>query len=74
LSIAIGILAASDQILADEIQNYIIMGELSLDGSLQPIKGVPIAIRLGKKALKELFYLSRMQGKQLLLMTLMYTE
>ncbi|VFA42957.1 Competence protein ComM [Chryseobacterium indologenes] len=46
LSIAIGILAASDQILADEIQNYIIMGELSLDGSLQPIKGVlPIAIQ-----------------------------
>jgi magnesium chelatase family protein len=39
LSIAVGILAASDQILAEEIQNYIIMGELSLDGSLQPIKG-----------------------------------
>ncbi len=46
LTIAIGILAASDQIIADEIDKYIIMGELSLDGSLQPIKGVlPIAIQ-----------------------------
>lgn len=53
LSIAIGILAASDQILADEIQNYIIMGELSLDGSLQPIKGVlPIAIQAREEGFK----------------------
>ena len=53
LSIAIGILAASDQILAEEIQNYIIMGELSLDGSLQPIKGVlPIAIQAREEGFK----------------------
>ncbi|MDO5615490.1 MAG: YifB family Mg chelatase-like AAA ATPase [Cruoricaptor ignavus] len=46
LSIAIGILAASDQIKAESIGDYIIMGELSLDGSLRPIKGVlPIAIK-----------------------------
>lgn len=46
LSIALGILAASGQIMAKEIGDYIIMGELSLDGSLQPIKGVlPIAIK-----------------------------
>ncbi len=46
LSIAVGILAASDQIKADEIGRYIIMGELSLDGSVLPIKGVlPIAIK-----------------------------
>ena len=44
--IAIGILAASDQLKQDEISKYIIMGELSLDGGLQPIKGVlPIAIQ-----------------------------
>lgn len=46
LSIALGILAASGQIMTKEIGDYIIMGELSLDGSLQPIKGVlPIAIK-----------------------------
>ncbi|MDC8102324.1 YifB family Mg chelatase-like AAA ATPase [Chryseobacterium rhizosphaerae] len=53
LSIALGILAASDQILAEEIQHYIIMGELSLDGSLQPIKGVlPIAIQAREEGFK----------------------
>lgn len=46
LSIAIGILAASDQIKADKVGRYLIMGELSLDGGLQPIKGIlPIAIK-----------------------------
>ena len=37
LSIALGILAASEQINAEEISKYIIMGELSLDGGLLPI-------------------------------------
>ncbi|KIA84548.1 magnesium chelatase [Kaistella solincola] len=46
LSIALGILAASEQIKAENIGDYIIMGELSLDGGLLPIKGVlPIAIK-----------------------------
>jgi magnesium chelatase family protein len=53
LSIAIGILAASDQILSQNIQDYMIMGELSLDGSLQPIKGVlPIAIQAREEGFK----------------------
>lgn len=53
LSIAIGILAASDQILAENIQDYIIMGELSLDGGLQPIRGVlPIAIQAREEGFK----------------------
>ncbi len=46
LTLAIGILAASKQIQSENIKEYIIMGELSLDGSLQPIKGaLPIAIK-----------------------------
>ncbi|MEP2280761.1 YifB family Mg chelatase-like AAA ATPase [Maribacter sp.] len=46
LTLAIGILAASSQIKSENIDKYIIMGELSLDGSLQPIKGaLPIAIK-----------------------------
>ena len=39
LTLAMGILAASGQIKADEISSYLIMGELSLDGGLKPIKG-----------------------------------
>lgn len=46
LPIAIGILAASEQISAPELQKYMMMGELSLDGGLQTVKGIlPIAIR-----------------------------
>ncbi|MCX6237493.1 MAG: YifB family Mg chelatase-like AAA ATPase [Bacteroidia bacterium] len=46
LPIAIGILAASEQINAPELQKYMMMGELSLDGGLQSVKGIlPIAIR-----------------------------
>ena len=46
LTIALGILTASGQIETDELEKYILLGELSLDGTLQPIKGVlPIAIK-----------------------------
>ncbi|MFT3740798.1 MAG: YifB family Mg chelatase-like AAA ATPase [Breznakibacter sp.] len=46
LPLAVGILAASGQIQSEMLPRYLIMGELSLDGSLQPIKGVlPIAIK-----------------------------
>jgi len=46
LPIAIGILAASGQIKSTELDKYFIMGELSLDGGLQPIKGaLPISIQ-----------------------------
>ena len=53
LSLAIGILAANEQIQADDLDKYIIMGELSLDGGLQPIKGaLPIAIQARKEGFK----------------------
>lgn len=53
LPIALGILKASDQIIGDELEKYIIMGELSLDGLLRPIKGVlPIAIEARKQGFK----------------------
>lgn len=46
LTIAVGILAASEQIKSEKVGDYVIMGELSLDGGLQAIKGVlPIAIQ-----------------------------
>ena len=53
LTLALGILAASKQIKAENISDYIIMGELSLDGSLQPIKGaLPIAIKAKAEGFK----------------------
>ncbi|MCB9032775.1 MAG: YifB family Mg chelatase-like AAA ATPase [Chitinophagales bacterium] len=46
LPIAIGILVASEQLHTDLLSKYIIMGELSLDGILQPIRGtLPIALQ-----------------------------
>lgn len=46
LPLAIGILAASEGLKSNKLENYMIMGELSLDGSILPIKGVlPIAIK-----------------------------
>jgi len=56
LTLAIGILAASGQIKSDEVGNYLIMGELSLDGGLQPIKGaLPIAIKAKEEGFKGFF-------------------
>src|ERR1043165_5040565 len=54
LPIAIGILAASELISNHEaIEKYVIMGELSLDGELRPIKGaLPIAIQARKEGFK----------------------
>jgi len=50
LPIAIGILAVSDQLDASKLSKYLMMGELSLDGLLQPIKGaLPIAIQARKE-------------------------
>ncbi|HET8858780.1 YifB family Mg chelatase-like AAA ATPase [Marivirga sp.] len=53
LPIALGILKGSEQIFTEELGKYMIMGELALDGTLRPIKGVlPIAIEARKKGFK----------------------
>jgi len=53
LPIAIGILAGSGQVDNENLEKYIIMGELSLDGGLQPIKGaLPISIQARKDGFK----------------------
>jgi magnesium chelatase family protein len=50
LPIAIGFLCGSGQANPDDVSKYIIMGELSLDGTIQPIKGaLPIAIQARKE-------------------------
>lgn len=46
LPLAVAVLAASEQIASDKLAKFLLMGELSLDGTLQPIKGaLPIAIK-----------------------------
>jgi len=56
LPIAIGILAASEQLENKQaIAKYVIMGELSLDGEVRPIRGaLPIAIQARKEGFKGL--------------------
>jgi magnesium chelatase family protein len=50
LPVAIGILAASEQLDDAQLKNYIIMGELSLDGSVRPIRG---SLAMALQAVKE---------------------
>ena len=55
LPIAIGIMAASGQVESSQLSDFIIMGELSLDGGLKPIKGaLPIAIKAAKLGIRGL--------------------
>jgi magnesium chelatase family protein len=50
LPIALGVLAASGQLPADTLKDYVIMGELGLDGQIHAIKGaLPIAIQTRKE-------------------------
>ena len=53
LTIGVGILAASEQMKSDQISDFVIMGELSLDGGLQSMKGaLPIAIQAKKEGFR----------------------
>ena len=53
LPIALGVLAATRQMNGDDLDKYVIMGELSLDGNLRSIRGaLPIAIQAKKEGFK----------------------
>lgn len=55
LPLAIGILAAAGELDASRLDQFMMMGELSLDGSLQPVKGIlPIAIKAREEKFKGL--------------------
>ena len=55
LPLAIAIMAANEKITSDHLHEYMIVGELGLDGKLQPIRGaLPIAIRARKEKFKGL--------------------
>ncbi len=55
LPLAIGILAANNKVTSTELNRYLLVGELGLDGQLQPIRGtLPIAIRARAEKFKGL--------------------
>ena len=64
LPLAMGMLAGNGQINSDKLEHYIIMGELSLDGSILPIKGaLPIAIMAKEEGFKG-FILPEVNAKE----------
>ena len=53
LPLAIGVMAVSNQVDASKLEQYIIMGELSLDGTVNPVKGaLPMAIKAKEEGFK----------------------
>lgn len=69
LPIAMGILIASRQIVAENISEYLIMGEVALDGMIRPIKGVlPIAIEARENGFKG-FILPKQNAKEAAVVT-----
>ena len=53
LPLAVGVLAADEKISPGQIESFLSMGELSLDGTLQPVKGIlPIALRARDEGFK----------------------
>ncbi len=55
LPLAMGILTADEKVSKDGIETFVLIGELSLDGSLQPVKGaLPIALRARDEGFKGL--------------------
>jgi len=56
LAIALGILSVTNQINSQRLKDCYILGELSLDGSLRPVRGVlPISLVIAKSKIKDLF-------------------
>src|SRR6201995_5928410 len=49
LPIALGMLAASEQIETDQLENFVIVGELALTGAVRPVKGI-LAVALRARA------------------------
>ncbi len=55
LPMALGVLTAAEDIQCDTLETYMITGELSLDGSVLPVKGVlPMAIKAREMGLKRM--------------------
>lgn len=65
LPIAVAVLAATEQVDSAPLARYVLMGELSLDGSLLPVRGaLPIAIRAQKEGFKGVILPNRMRRRR----------
>jgi magnesium chelatase family protein len=67
LAMAVSILLESQQINAEDITNYIFLGELSLDGSIKPIRGVIGRLLAAKKLGYSTFYIPAANLEQAML-------
>jgi len=64
LPMAVGILAATGQVMRDDFFDYVMLGELSLDGSLKPVHGVlPMAL-CSLKAKKKGFLVAEQNARE----------
>lgn len=64
LPIALTLLAATDELPPDALKDYVILGELALDGNIRPIKGaLPVALSL-KKASRKKLILPKLNAKE----------
>ncbi|HVN57591.1 MAG TPA: magnesium chelatase domain-containing protein [Bacteroidales bacterium] len=60
LPLAVGVLAADERISRERLESLLVMGELSLDGTLQPVRGIlPIALRAREEGFKGLIVPAR---------------
>ncbi|MFQ5870287.1 MAG: YifB family Mg chelatase-like AAA ATPase, partial [Candidatus Zixiibacteriota bacterium] len=64
LPIAVGILAASGQIMREDFSDYVILGELSLDGTLKPVHGVLSMVMNLKRIHKKGIILPKQNAKE----------
>jgi magnesium chelatase family protein len=64
LPLAIGILASTKQVSAEVLGDYVLVGELALDGTLRPVHGaLPMALEIRKKGIKGIL-LPKENGKE----------
>ena len=74
LPLAVGLAAASNQVKADRLERFMLMGELSLDGTLRTVKGaLPMAI-IARQMQLDGFILPRMNGAEGLEQTVVDTR
>lgn len=64
LTLAIGVLAASGQIKAPHLERFIIIGELSLDGSLNPIERYLLQSKRWRKVLRDSYSQNKTPKRQ----------
>ena len=75
LPIAVGVMAATGQVLTENFDEMLMLGELALDGNIRPVPGcLPIAIAAKEQQLKGIMFPNRMPKRHQLLRDWMSTR